>query len=335
MNRRQARYNARKRNQEPKEETVKSTETALEDDALPISYKQLPFTSDYALHPRKVVDLYLENFKYILEAEDLPEMIQKVKGDLYNRDYLSAFDSDDKRLAYVARWSPARALAYASLFSTLRPLIQLLADPSKSCRALCIGGGASAELVALGSVFACLKQPNAETPSQLHLDVIDIANWKTIVDNLAQSLSQKWFYNPAKFTSEFTHGDVLSQDAESLKLAELDFATLLFTTNELFCEKKTETIKFLQLLSSHCRKGALLLIAESAGSYSHITVGSKKFPVQFLIDTILAGKPGADDGRWEIIEQNDSCWYRINTREVEYPIKLENMRFFYRLYRHK
>lgn len=64
-------------------------------------------------------------------------------------------------------------------------------------------------------------------------------------------------------------------------------------------------------------------------------VGSKKFPVQFLVDMILVGKQGANDGDWEIVEQNESCWYRINQKEVEYPMKLENMRFFYRLYRKK
>lgn len=334
MNRRQARYNAKKQNSplQPKEQSPVSHDSVSSDAAAPSS-TQLPFSSEYALESRKVVDLFLENFKYILAADDLQEMIQKVKGDLYNRDYLSAFDSDDKRFAYVARWSPARALAYASLFSSLEPLRQLLADPNKETSALCIGGGAASELVALGSMFACLKQPNGDTPSKLHLNVIDIADWSTIVGSLSSYISQKWFYNPAKFTSEFVLGDVLSQNAESLRLALLDFITLLFTTNELFCEKKTETIKLLQMLSSHCRKGALLLIAESAGSYSHITVGSKRFPVQFLIDTILAGKPGASDGAWEIVDQNESCWYRINTKEVEYPIKLENMRFFYRLYR--
>lgn len=295
----------------------------------------LPFQSEYALHPRKVLDLFLESFRFILASDDLQQMIQSVKSDLYNRDYLLAFDSDDKRFAYVARWSPARALAYASLFSSISPLRQLLADPNKKSRALLIGGGASSELVALGSSFACLKQPNGDTPSQLHLDVIDIANWSTIVGNLTQSISQKWFYDPLKFTSSFFHGDILSESAESLQLSQMDLITILFTTNELFCEKKSETIKFLQMMSAHCRKGALLLMAESAGSYSHITVGSKKFPVQFLIDTILAGKPTSGDGAWEIIEQEESCWYRINANEVDYPIKLENMRFFYRLYRKK
>lgn len=325
MNRRQARYAAKK-------EAKNAESPEIEEDS---SATHLPFASDFALPPRKVLDLFLDNFKHILAADDLQEMIQKVKGDLYNRDYLAAFGSEDKRFAYVARWSPARALAYASLFSSLKPLRQLLADPNKETRTLCIGGGAASELVALGSMFACLKQPNGGTPSKLHLDVIDIADWSTIVRNLTLSISQKWFYDSSKFSADFVHGDVLSQDAESLRLPQLDFITLLFTTNELFCEQKKETIAFLQMLSSHCRKGAMLLIAESAGSYSHITVGSKKFPVQFLIDTILAGRPGADDGAWEILNQNESCWYRINTKEVEYPIKLENMRFFYRLYRKK
>lgn len=97
-------------------------------------------------------------------------------------------------------------------------------------------------------------------------------------------------------------------------------------------KKRKETIKFLQLLNSNCRQGSLLLIAESAGSYSHIKIGDKNFPVQFLIDTILVGKPGLNNGSWEIISQSDSSWYRINQKEVDYPMKLENMRFFYRLY---
>lgn len=325
MNRRRANYAA-------KAEAKGSKSPDLE---IPPSSANLPFASDFALHPAKVLDLFLEKFKYVLAADDLQENIQRVKSDLYNRNYLAAFDCDDKRFAYVARWSPARALAYASLFSSLEPLRNLLADPNKEIKALCIGGGAASELVALGSVFAYLKRPNADTPSNLHLEVIDIADWSRVVKNLTTHMQSQWFYNHEKLSSNFVHGDVLTQDAASLRLPELDFVTLLFTTNELFCEKKTETIKFLHLLSSKCHKGALLLIAESAGSYSHITVGSKKFPVQFLVDTILAGRPGHDDGAWEIVEQNESCWYRINTNEVEYPIKLENMRFFFRLYRKK
>lgn len=303
--------------------------------ALPSANDIIPFHHENTLTPSKVIDLFLEQFKYVLAADDLMEMIQTVKAQLYQRDYLSAFDCDDKRLAYAARWTPARALAYASLFASCPEISELFADPNKQSHVLCVGGGAASELVGLASVFCRLKIPNGDTPSSLHMDVIDIADWSLIVNNVTSYIQNKWLYSPSKLSAQFKLGDVLTQTAEQLQLSQLDLVTLLFTTNELFCEKRTETIKFLHSLSTHCRKGALLLITESAGSYSHITIGLKQFPVQFLIDTILVGKPGAGDGPWEIVNQSESCWYRMNEREVAYPIKLENMRFFYRLYRRK
>lgn len=292
----------------------------------------IPFQADNTLSASKVIDLFLENFKYILGSEDLQEMIQVVKGELFKRDYLSAFDSDDKRFAYVARWSPARALAYASLFASLDPIRSLFEDPERKSQVLCVGGGAASELVGMASVFCSLKRSCGDSPSNLEMDVIDIADWSTIVAKLSDYVKSHWLYDGNKFNANFVHGDVLAKSAAELRLPSLDLITLLFTTNELFCEKRAETIRFLQLLSSNCRKGTLLLITESAGSYSHITVGLKQFPVQFLIDTILVGKPGANNGAWKIVDQSESCWYRINEREVAYPVKLENMRFFYRLY---
>lgn len=292
----------------------------------------IPFHHVRTYTPSKVIDLFLENFKYILASEDLPDMIQLVKGELFKRDYLSAFNNDDKRFAYVARWSPSRALAYSSLFASLESVAKMFEDPERKNRVLCVGGGASSELVGMASLFCAMKQNNAETPSSLQMDIIDIADWSTIVHNISSFIQKQWLYDASKFSAKFIHGDVLSESSASLQLSQLDLITLLFTTNELFCEKKTETIKFLQSLSAHCRQGTLLLITESAGSYSHITVGLKKFPVQFLIDTILLGKPGDDNGAWQIIDQSESCWYRINDKDINYPVKLENMRFFYRLY---
>lgn len=292
----------------------------------------IPFHSKHSLVPTKVIDLFLENFKYILSSENLQEMIQLVKSELFKREYLSAFDSDDKRFAYVARWTPARALAYSSLFASLEPVRRLFEDTEKASHVLCVGGGAASELVALASVFCSLKQPCGDSPSNLMVDVIDIADWSTIVNNLSAYIKSHWLYDGSKFNANFVLGDILTKSPTDLQLSSLDLITLLFTTNELFCEHRTETIKFLQALNANCQKGALLLITESAGSYSNITVGLKQFPVQFLIDTILVGKPGAENGEWTILDQSDSCWYRINEREVNYPVKLENMRFFYRLY---
>lgn len=291
----------------------------------------LPFAPIQALSPAKVIDLFLDSFKFILGSEDLTEMVQVVKGELYQRDYLSAFNSDDKRFAYAARWSPSRALAYASIFASLEPITLKLEDPARQTKVLCVGGGAAGELVALASVFCKLKQPNGGTDSNLLVSVIDIADWSTVVGTLTNYVKKNWLYDPEKVNVSFMHGDVLAKSAAELELASVDLITLMFTTNELLCEKKAETIRLLQLLTA-CKSGSLLLITESAGSYSHITVGLKTFPVQFLIDTILLGKPGSDSGCWRLVALSDSCWYRINEREVSYPVKLENMRFFYRLY---
>lgn len=335
MSRRAANYQAKREQEE--EDAAASTYTPRaprKPKVVKSSNDLIPFETGHSLPPSKVVDLFVDNFQYILASEDLHEMIQAVKSELFNRDYIAAFNNDDKRLAYVARWSPARALAYSSLFATLKPIRRLFEDPERKNRVLCVGGGAASEVVGLASVYSFYKRESGGSASSLHMDVIDIADWSTIVANLSRYILEKWLYDGSTLSTKFILGDVLSQDAKSLHLSKLDLITLLFTTNELFCEQRSETIKFLHTLSAHCQSGALLLITESAGSYSNITVGTKQFPVQFLIDTILAGKPGADNGAWEIVDQSESCWYRIGG-DLQYPVKLENMRFFYRLYQKK
>ncbi|RLV91870.1 25S rRNA [Spathaspora sp. JA1] len=297
------------------------------------STDSIPFTTNDCMEPRKIIDLFEVRFRQILESPNLQEQIQTVKGHLYHRDYISAFDNNDKRFAYAARWTPARALSYSSLFASLEPIRDLLKDPDTKKSVLCVGGGASAELVALGSVFCRLKEYCSGSASELEIQLIDIADWKTVVDSLTSYMKENWIYRPEKLNTKFICDDVLTVPRESLSLSSLDLVTLLFTTNELFAEKRKETIRFLQNLNSFCKPGSLLLIAESAGSYSHITIGEKKFPIQFLIDTILVGKPGENNGAWEIVQQSESCWYRIEPKQVDYPMKLENMRFFYRLYR--
>lgn len=296
----------------------------------------IPFDTEFCMSPRDILDLFAQEFKFILESSSLQVFIQLVKGQLYERDYMAAFDNDDKRFAYACRWSPARALAYSSLFGSLEPIRDLLdASNGGHKRALCIGGGASSELVALASVFCRLKEYNSTSNSSLDIQVVDIADWSTIVGNLTNYMKRNWIYKPETLCASFIHGDILNDDSyPASNYSDLDLITLLFTTNELFAEKRKESVQFLQNLNRNCHPGTLLLIAESAGSYSHITVGTKTFPVQFIIDTVLLRtNPDSSVTTWELVQQSDSCWYRINEAEISYPMKLENMRFFYRLYR--
>lgn len=299
----------------------------------------LPTHHRDTLPPQEVVDLFKRTFSRELydDLDDVKELVQKVKSDLYNRDYVAAFDDTAKRVAYCCRWSPARAVAYASLFAQLEPLNQIVRCQQQSGdeKVLCVGGGAGGELVALASLFTPSRHVRTPSSESLYIHLVDIYDWTNVVSRLQHQIDTNWLYNDqSRFChTKFTPNDILKMDPEQLQLEQLNLITLLFTTNELFSQDKTGSIKFLQSLTAYCQPGCFLLITESAGSYSHITVGSKKFPIQFLIDTVLMGKRGQQNhGSWSLVEQSDSIWYRGDSA-TDYPLKLENMRCFYRLYR--
>ncbi|CCF57744.1 hypothetical protein KAFR_0D00970 [Kazachstania africana CBS 2517] len=314
---------------------------------------QLSFHNKASLPPQEIIDLFKRTFNDELYAdeqslEDLHKQIQQVKSHLYDREYITAFDDDLKRTAYCCRWSPSRAISYASLFAEfpeVADIIKCASGENKSV--LCVGGGAGAELAAISSIFAPSRtfdskyktgtDDSKSKKTTLNVQLVDISDWSNVVTRLSNEIKSYWLYNNEHeyFNLKFTNCDILNTDQKDLKLPQLNLITSLFTTSELFMEQKAESIRFFQKLNKFCSTGCLLLIVESAGSYSHITVGSKKFPIQFLIDTILVGQRGHEqDGQWELLKQNDSIWYRTNN-QLDYPIKLENMRFFYRLYRKK
>ncbi|SCV02219.1 LAMI_0G16996g1_1 [Lachancea mirantina] len=324
----------------------------------------LPVSDPAYIAPQQIVDLFKLAFDNELyrDPDELSSMIQEVKKSLYDRQYLDAFDNNEKRSAYCCRWSPSRAVAYAALFNYLRPVRATLLRPLTnsspvtaeelhvahsdtsefSPEIMCIGGGAGGELVALAALFAPSLDfrskystiKSTKSSKAANVRIIDIADWDNVVTRLAGAIRERWLYDLSdQFAITFQRADILRQDATQMSYSKLDLITLLFTTNELFQEDKGASIRFLQTLNQHCKTGCLLLIVESAGSYSHIEIGTKKFPIHFLVDTILTGKRGdAKSGMWELVDQNDSFWYRNDDR-IDYPLKLENMRFFYRLYR--
>lgn len=310
--------------------------------------KQIPYYKEnVALPPQEVLDLFATTFEdelIPLNEETLKEQIQVVKGLLYNRDYIGAFDGEVNRAAYVCRWSPSRSLCYSSLFTHLEPVLETLTQGDSNI--LCIGGGAGGELVSYANIFTMCNVANKDFHGTMTLDIIDIANWDDIIGRLQREIARKWLYQDDRsdrFVVNFQNRDALKFD-DHKRLAELDLITILFTANELFTEQRAQTMQFLQRLSQHCKPGCKLLIVESAGSYSHITLTSgKKFPIQFLLDTVLTGTNSGDKapkkhqdrpGSWTLLAHDDSTWYRNDPR-AQYSLKLENMRFFYRLYEHK
>lgn len=168
--------------------------------------------------------------------------------------------------------------------------------------------------------------------SSLHLTAIDIADWTPIVQTLTSTLTTPSSTSPAfipasQFSVSFHHHDILTPTDTPLIPPSASLITLLFTTNELYTQSRVATTRFLLGLKERTRKGCLLLVLESAGSYSTVQVNGKTFPMGMLLDhTLLSGEG------WEKLVEEEASWYRL-PEGLRYPIELENMRYMVRVYK--
>ncbi|CAH0004965.1 unnamed protein product [Clonostachys byssicola] len=77
-----------------------------------------------------LLDIFSSAFATVLSSGDFPNVLQEIKQALFNRDFAAAFGREDYLRAYAARWSPTRAICYASVFQGIRDhLIELEASP--------------------------------------------------------------------------------------------------------------------------------------------------------------------------------------------------------------
>ena len=254
----------------------------------------------------------------------------------------------------MARWSPSRALCYRTVFLDINELMRDVFDVAlregTQTNVLSIGGGAGAELAAAASaVRGCLpkQDPRFEHPppttSKLHLTAVDVAEWAPAYEPLLKNILKTYIpeKNAGIFSSDFVQADILSTDLAALVRPQTKLITLCFTTNELYTQSRGDTTKLLLSLGALVEKGCLLLVLESAGSYSTVQIGGKTFSMGMLLDHTLTG----DDGEWEIIVAEEAKWYRLPQPQMingqvigtglKYPLTLENMRYFVRVFRKK
>src|ERR1700753_2128423 len=115
------------------------------------------------------------------------ECLQEIKKHLYDRDFAAAVGKPRLLDTYCLRWSPSRALAYRRIIQETGISDQIHTSSEETFKVVCLGGGAGAELVALG---ACLyRTPNLSeniTPklARLKLCLVDIANWDDVLQHL-------------------------------------------------------------------------------------------------------------------------------------------------------
>ncbi|PKS07797.1 hypothetical protein jhhlp_006405 [Lomentospora prolificans] len=307
-----------------------------------------------------LLDLFSRVFADELSAHNFETTLQAIKGALFNRDFAAAFSKEEHLAAYAARWSPTRALCYASIFESISDHLTSLADatqqvneveksepePVARLRMLSVGGGA-AEVAAFSTLLMGSGIPKGEAV------LVDSGPWGSVVKRLHDTLTtytarqiSKYTYHgddvdngpvvaPESLLMDFSHGDILAATKEQLsKLLGTQplLITILFTLNELYTSGGIgKTTTFLLNLTSCAPVGSLLLVVDSPGSYSETGVGTqaKKYPMQWLLHHTLTKSL---EDTWERLETSDSAWFRL-ADSLRYPISLENMRYQLHLYR--
>ncbi|KAH0408246.1 hypothetical protein KCU90_g22125, partial [Aureobasidium melanogenum] len=235
------------------------------------------------------------------------------------------------------------------------------ADSSKPLSIVCLGGGAGAEVVGFAGWLKHTRDTAPSSDVKPHiskLDVfgIDIAKWDKVMQDLHQGVVTPPFLskyasaaakaaNKAVLPSEvfnvrFKQQDILDTDAAGVAdlLTNGDIVTIMFTLNELYSTSVAKTQRLLYSLTASMRPGSLLLVVDSPGSYSTVTLNgaTQKYPMQWLLDhTLLSPNKHSEKGtpaQWKKLVSDESRWFRLPDEDLKYPIDLENMRYQIHLY---
>lgn len=253
-----------------------------------------------------LIDKFKEITSSTITSKYFSSILQCLKRELYNKNYMEAFGNDEYLDAYLARYVPSRAIVYYRMIREHRTLLGL----RDGMRITSIGGGAGSELSGLQHLVEEIGL------SDVQLSLIDIGKWDKVVDRL-----QTQFKHGVDV--EFLNKNVLTDGSTSYDGA--DIITILFTISELFIQSKKSTLQLLNKITEQCRSGTKLVIAESVG-LSNIEVGGsgREYPLTMILDHTLQTK-------WKKVCSDDSKWFRLS-ESIDYPIKLENARCIVRIY---
>ncbi|TKA83373.1 hypothetical protein B0A55_01036 [Friedmanniomyces simplex] len=295
-------------------------------------------------------------------ADDVA-VLQEVKGHLYNRDFAAAFAKEEYLRVYASRWSPSRALGYVRVLADIQDhllpddeLARLGQSDQESLEIVCLGGGAGAEVIALGGWWSVVTRSMPKIALQARF--VDIAAWNDTVETLhKQCVTAPEISKYASAAAREANRPMLSGDAFSCHFHQQDvldwpenvvhtvitpttkLVTLFFTLNELYSASIPKTQHLLSQLTAALPANGFLLVVDSPGSYSTVSINGaeRKYPMQWLLDhTLLSDsqqKAGIETAaRWEKVVSDESRWFRLPLG-LEYPIELENMRYQMHLYR--
>lgn len=289
----------------------------------------------------------------ILKTTNLNTTMQEVKAALFAKDYAKAFGGKEEyREAYAARWVPSRALVYRKICRESPEIKKALTGSVEGevRRAICLGGGAGSEVVAIGSL---LSKEGAKWKGRGKVEIVAVDNcdWSAVLAKQEEAMLAEWGLRD-HFNVVFQTADVLSDvplpstspstsilpaTSTPIDYGNAALVTLLFTVSELFLQSRVKTMALLHHISSLAQPDTLLLVVESA-SLAEIPIGNsgRTYPLGMMLDHALAEDKAGGKGKaqWEKLRGEESTWYRMPEGAAHaYPLKLENTRVVIRLYR--
>ncbi|KAI9873381.1 MAG: hypothetical protein M1830_000471 [Pleopsidium flavum] len=208
---------------------------------------------------------------------------------------------------------PSTSSALGDDFETpIKPKSKAQSINTKTTKVACLGGGAGAELIALGGYAHHIRSSSRADslsektgssvnqnstiegmlPPKLAVTLVDIADWSTVVHGLFETVIKsppisKYASSAAKaanaplvasedFSCTFHQQDLLELDVKDLALLLNDSTviTIMFTLNELYSVSLLKTTNLLLALTYLSEKGTLLIVVDSPGSYSTVAVSN-------------------------------------------------------------
>lgn len=229
---------------------------------------------------------------------------------------------------------------------------------------------AAAYLQVIGRPPIKVEDPEGRSkcsPTSFAIKSVDIADWSAVLEKLhscmtaappiseysssAAKAANPALITPAACTLNFVQEDVLNINNRDLTavFSDVVLVTLMFTLNELYSSSISATTNLLLSLTMLLKSGTLLLVVDSPGSYSTVNVGKtssvddggtrKRYPMQWLLDhtllesaAISTSENTSVERQWKKLESKESEWFRLS-KELRYPVNLEDMRYQLHLYR--
>ncbi|KAJ2846284.1 hypothetical protein J3B02_004448 [Coemansia erecta] len=272
-------------------------------------------------HEQSILNILRIICSEAIRNPDFGERLQTIKRLFYKRDFDGIFLQPENLPVYTAQYVPRRALCYYEIFSAPE-LLQIL---QKRPTVYCLGAGSGSELLGI-SAASCqaLENDSGDTPITIHSQ--DYADWSPILISLERAIRYKWGIDEKHISYKFSVGDLLCITPEiEAHIAQAQLVTVMFVFNELFSDK-ANVMNFVKAMVKNLRKGSHFLLVDSAGSFSSVKVGNRDYMSYIFFDSLTQ--------HFAPVLSFDSRWFR-HSQGLEYPLGIENMRYFLRLYQKK